>query len=124
MRPTEIFIHCATLTSIVFGFGCSERAEQARVQAAPGKAPPGMIWVPGGDFQMGSAGEYATEAEKPVHHVRVDGFFMDAQAVTNAQFRVFVETTRYVTVAERAPTAEEILAQMPAGTKAPPPELL
>jgi formylglycine-generating enzyme required for sulfatase activity len=83
-----------------------------------------MVWIPGGRFQMGSSGEHATDAEKPVHTVQVDGFFMDAQAVTNAQFRAFVEATGYVTVAERAPSAEEILAQMPAGTSAPPPELL
>ena len=32
---------------------------------------------------------------------------MDATEVTNEQFAKFVEATRYVTIAERAPTPEE-----------------
>jgi len=43
----------------------------------------------------------------PVHRVYVDGFWMDATEVTNAQFARFVKATGYVTVAERKPTAEE-----------------
>jgi formylglycine-generating enzyme required for sulfatase activity len=40
--------------------------------------------------------------------------------VTNAQFREFVAATRYVTTAEKAPSLEEIMAQVPPGT--PPPD--
>ena len=43
----------------------------------------------------------------PVHRVWVDGFWMDATAVTNAQFEQFARATGYVTIAERAPTKEE-----------------
>ena len=35
-----------------------------------------------------------------------------------------MKATGYVTVAERVPNVEELLAQLPPGTKAPPPELL
>jgi formylglycine-generating enzyme required for sulfatase activity len=38
--------------------------------------------------------------------VAVDGFWIDATEVTNAQFGAFVRATRYVTVAERAPDAK------------------
>ncbi len=38
---------------------------------------------------------------KPVHLVRVNGFWIDATPVTNAQFARFVKETGYVTVAER-----------------------
>ena len=93
-------------------------------QLQPGDAPPGMVWVPGGEFMMGGDGPHATDAERPVHRVYVDGFFMDEHTVTNAEFQKFVAATRYVTVAERAPTAEEILRQMPPGTPAPDPTLL
>src|SRR5690348_1191334 len=66
----------------------------------PGAAShPGMVWVPGGDFRMGDDRFYPEEA--PVHRVTVDGFWMDARAVTNAQFRRFVAATGYVTLAER-----------------------
>ncbi len=48
---------------------------------------------------MGSNEHYREEA--PEHRVSVDGFWMDATAVTNAEFAAFVEETGYTTVAER-----------------------
>lgn len=71
-------------------------------RSAPGKPPlPGMVWVPGGTFRMGSDAHYPEEG--PVHNVTVDGFWMDKHQVTNAQFAMFVRKTGYVTVAERPP---------------------
>ncbi|MFO1023072.1 MAG: formylglycine-generating enzyme family protein [Planctomycetales bacterium] len=87
-------------------------------------APAGMIWIPGGEFTMGTNDREAWPDEKPAHQVRVSGFFMDATEVTNAEFEKFVKATGYVTTAEKAPTAEEILAQAPPGTPRPAPELL
>ena len=84
--------------------------------------PPGMVWIPGGEFTMGSDAAYASAAEKPAHRVRVDGFWMDETDVTNAQFRAFVEATGYVTTAEKTPTLEEIMSQAPPGAKPPRPE--
>ncbi|ACO48036.1 formylglycine-generating enzyme family protein [Deinococcus deserti] len=60
-----------------------------------------MLWIPGGDFQMGSDHHYPEE--RPAHHVHVEGFWMDPHPVTNAEFRRFVEATGYVTLAERTP---------------------
>ena len=62
-------------------------------------APPGMKWIDGGEFAIGSDVFYAEE--RPVHRVAVDGFWMDEHAVTAAEFRRFVRETGYVTVAER-----------------------
>src|SRR5438552_13098605 len=64
----------------------------------PGKAPEGMVWIPGGEFSMGAAvnGEgshempMASNDAGPVHRVRVDGFWMDATPITNEQFEKFV----------------------------------
>jgi formylglycine-generating enzyme required for sulfatase activity len=81
-----------------------------------------MVWIPPGEFSMGSSD--GLPDERPVHRVRLSGFFIDETEVTNAQFRAFVEATGYVTTAERAPTAEELLAQAPPGTPPPPPESL
>lgn len=83
-----------------------------------------MTWVPGGQYSMGNEGQYSMPDERPVHPVRVDGFFMDVHTVTNAEFRAFVDATGYVTVAERAPDAQELLAQLPPGTPPPDPSLL
>ncbi|MGH8047392.1 MAG: formylglycine-generating enzyme family protein [Chthoniobacterales bacterium] len=73
------------------------------VTALAGKAPEGMVWVPGGEFVMGGMAEDA----RPAHRVAVDGFWMDATEVTNARFARFVDATHYVTVAERKPRAAD-----------------
>ncbi|MGH7711398.1 MAG: formylglycine-generating enzyme family protein [Gemmatimonadaceae bacterium] len=92
---------------------------QTHPRAAPGEAPPGMVWIPGGQFLMGGDGPHALPNEKPVHPVHVDGFFIDRDVVTNAQFAEFVKATGYVTVAERTPDVAALLAQLPPGTPAP-----
>jgi formylglycine-generating enzyme required for sulfatase activity len=48
---------------------------------------------------MGSEVHYPEES--PVHDVRVDGFWMDRQTVTNREYARFVDETAYVTIAER-----------------------
>jgi formylglycine-generating enzyme required for sulfatase activity len=74
--------------------------------ARPEQAPfPGMVWVPAGTYLMGSDRHYPDEA--PAHQVTVDGFWMDETAVTNADFRRFVEATGYVTSAERPPNPDD-----------------
>jgi len=49
----------------------------------------------------------------------VGGFWIDVKEVTNADFERFIDAAGYVTTAERAPKAEDLLAQMPPGTSAP-----
>src|SRR4051812_9233928 len=70
-------------------------------------APPGMVWVPGGEFTMGTNAKLGWADEKPAHRVRVDAFWMDETDVTNAQFREFVAATHYLTTAEKPVDAEE-----------------
>jgi len=60
-----------------------------------------MIWVPGGDFIMGSNKFY--REERPARRARVSGFWIDPRPVTNADFREFARATGYLTTAERAP---------------------
>lgn len=84
----------------------------------------GMVWIPGREFTMGSRDPLARPDEQPVHRVRVDGFWMDATEVTNAQFAEFVKATGYVTVAERPVDWESIRKQLPPGTPRPDDEKL
>jgi formylglycine-generating enzyme required for sulfatase activity len=86
--------------------------------------PEEMIWIPGGEFTMGTDGNAGRPEEKPAHRVRVDGFWMDRTEVTNAQFEAFVRATGYVTTAEKAPALAEIMRQVPPGTPPPRPENL
>jgi sulfatase modifying factor 1 len=90
----------------------------------PPAQPAGMVWIPAGEFTMGSAFELARADERPTHRVRLAGLWMDATEVTNVQFRRFVEATRYVTTAEQPPKLEDIMAQLPKGSPPPPRELL
>jgi len=81
----------------------------------PGEAPAGMVWIPGGEFSMGCAdprriphgGVDPMVDARPIHRVRVTGFWMDAHEVTNAEFAAFVAATGHVTVAERPPRPED-----------------
>ena len=88
------------------------------------RGPRGMMWVPGGEFIMGSADRLAKPNERPAHKVRVHGFWMDRTPVTNAQFAAFVAATGYRTTAERPPSWETLQAQLAAGTSKPPDDVL
>jgi len=77
---------------------------------APVGAPAGMVWIPGGEFSMGSidptglsccGGPDPMNDARPIHRVSVDGFWMDQNQVTNSAFSRFVRETGYITVAER-----------------------
>ncbi len=82
---------------------------------APGPSPEGMVWIPGGEFSMGSTVESealcglpgVTRDALPIHRVYVDGFWMDKTEVTNEQFEKFARATGYRTIAEIAPTKEQ-----------------
>lgn len=92
--------------------GCQPADQPAAVKKAklndgkpPTAAPAGMVWIPGGEFLMGSDNRDGHKMarpskEGPVHSVYVDGFWMDTTEVTNAEFRKFVTATGYKTVAE------------------------
>jgi len=84
----------------------------------------GMVYIPGGTFDMGGDNDQAAADEYPKHKVTVSPFYMDATEVTNAQFRKFVEATKYITTAERKPDWEEVKKTVPPGTPKPDESLL
>jgi len=92
--------------------------------AKPQDVPPGMVWIQGGEFTMGTNETEAYPPEKPAHQVKVDGFWMDETEVTNEQFQKFTKATQYITVAERVPNWEELKKQLPPDTPKPSPETL
>jgi formylglycine-generating enzyme required for sulfatase activity len=71
-----------------------------------------MAWIAEATFVMGSDRHYPEEA--PAHRAHVDGFWMDTHAVTNRDFKRFVEATGYVTVAERPADAADYPGADPA----------
>src|SRR5690349_18034941 len=63
------------------------------------------VWIAGGSFEMGSEDFYPEE--RPVRRVAVAGFWIDRYPVTVADFARFVESTGYVTLAERQPAPDD-----------------
>ncbi len=88
---------------VVLGAAGTVLAKKPDSTAKPA-APANMVWIPGGEFSMGS--EHFPDA-RPVHRVSVDGFWMDVTEVTNADWKRFADATGYVTVAEHVPRAED-----------------
>ena len=52
-----------------------------------------MVRIPAGEFEMGDHFNEGWDAERPVHTVYLDEFYIDKYEVTNAQYRLFVQAT-------------------------------
>ena len=74
-------------------------------------ARPGMIWIPGGVFLMGSDRHYPEEA--PAHKVSVGAFWMDRSVVTNREFRPVRPATGDATLAERPANPDDYPGALP-----------
>src|SRR5579864_3550858 len=89
-------------------------AKNRNIASAPGATRPdrpGMRFIPGGSFIMGSRRYYTEEA--PLRSVAVNGFWIDETPVTNCEFADFVAATGHVTVAEVAPDPSEYPGMRP-----------
>ena len=103
---------------------CSKIPSRYNAFGKPVDKHDGMVWIPAGIFMMGGDNEQARKDEYPKHSVKVNGFYMDATEVTNAQFSEFVKATGYITTAEKDINWEEIKSQVPPNTPKPPDSVL
>lgn len=99
-------------------------ADSIRVPGLRTASHEGMVLIQGGTFIMGATDDEGKPDEYPLHTARVKDFWMDAEEVTNAEFRKFVDATAYITTAEKTPDWEEIKKQLPPGTPKPDQNLL
>lgn len=103
MKINSLLIHSVLLLTLI---GCNNTSKTGNTEVK--KAQPahkvqlkdGMVWIPEGEFVMGSQDDGFIDAQ-PLHTVKVNGFWMDEHEVTNAQFAAFVKATGYKTIAER-----------------------
>lgn len=88
--------HISLFTLIYFSFtavflsgttGCDTEDVLKNPFDAP---PPSMVFIPAGDFEMGSNDQEAGGDEQPIHTVYVDAFYMDRYEVTNFEFKEFL----------------------------------
>jgi len=88
------------------------------------EAPSGMVFIMGGEFLMGADNNQAMRDEYPQHKVNVNSFLMDETEVTNADFKKFIESTGYLTTAERTIDWNDLKKYLPPNTPKPHDSLL
>lgn len=125
MKSKHSIVFTGSLLLLLISFSCKNNSknESSRTPVNTISTPPpkGMVWVPSKTFIQGAkdGDPFAMPREKPGHLVQVDGFFIDVTEVTNAQFRTFVDSTSYKTVAERAIDWDLMKTQLPPNTAKP-----
>ena len=114
----RLFVHIS-ITCLLALSSCSKGKKTSKLDPAKktnAPIPPGMVLVPSGSFNMGTAQELFAQGDIPVrsgaeewppHRVILDAFFMDETEVTNRQFKEFVDATGYKTQAERPFSQED-----------------
>jgi formylglycine-generating enzyme required for sulfatase activity len=74
--------------------GITSQSDQTQKPPQDIKPPEGMVYVPGGTFQMGrNKDDGGDEYESPAHSVTVKPFFIDIYEVTNEEYAKFVKAT-------------------------------
>lgn len=96
--PAELDLPLKGATTITLRFEPSILLAEAclvKVKKRNPKDGAAMVWVPAGDFLMGStdADKEAAEHEKPQQQVYLDGYWMYKTEVTVAQYRKFCQAT-------------------------------
>lgn len=70
--------------------------------APTGVQPSGTVWIEGGGATVGTnSPEHPQDGEGPIRHMAMADFGLEAEAVTVKRFAEFIQTTGYVTEAER-----------------------
>ncbi|HSC55396.1 MAG TPA: formylglycine-generating enzyme family protein [Phnomibacter sp.] len=91
-----VFVLLVVLSLVVYRFwpdGQTVRENDAFAKPDLLHAPEGMVWVEGGQFEMGTDDATANPEEQPAHPVRVDGFWMMDHEITNKEFAAYLDST-------------------------------
>jgi sulfatase modifying factor 1 len=107
------------LAAFIFSYFLHHPPNHSIIISDGSNAPKGMVWIPGGEFMMGSNSHLAKHNEMPAHSVKIDGFWVDQNDVTNKEFAAFVDATGYATTAERKPDWDTIKVQLAPNTAKP-----
>jgi formylglycine-generating enzyme required for sulfatase activity len=85
-----VSVACSPSTDMPVSAAPESEAGETWIRPADGAV---MVFVPAGEFQMGStdADRDGRDEEKPAHAVTLDAFWIDKTEVTNGQYRKCVE---------------------------------
>ena len=92
LKKPSLFL-CLVITILIIS---CKQTKEVEITQNDIKEIPGMVWIPGGTYDMGASdGDLmALPHEKPKHPVKVDGFYMDA---TESPMRSFLSLYRLLT---------------------------
>ena len=97
MRPVVSLLSIPAIIAVVL---LASRSPAQNTTQRPDPIPPvqDMVLVPGGEFLMGSNGDQVRKTadvdEFPLRKVWLDDFYIDVHEVTNAQYKVYVDSMR------------------------------
>lgn len=99
-EPDKSKTPCCTASRPPSDIAQDDRPE--RVKQKETASTDGMVYLSENTFLMGTdyAKGFPQDGEGPIRKVRLDAFWIDRFAVTNSQFKEFVEHTGYETDAE------------------------
>lgn len=103
VRAAALMVICAGCSGVDSGGGTGPAAETVQPPSCRTDLAGQMVWIEGGKTTLGADPQYPEEG--PPREVTLEGFWLSATEVTNAQFAEFVEATGYETQAERDPPA-------------------
>jgi formylglycine-generating enzyme required for sulfatase activity len=73
-----LFLHWLTLPlGMASHNATASNPDEPSAGQARRTAPPGMVWIPGGTFLMGTDGVVVSPTNDPPHRVHVEGFWID-----------------------------------------------
>jgi sulfatase modifying factor 1 len=113
-----------TFVILVGLLACKNEKREKESTVAENSVGDGMVLIPAGTFMMGGKSDEADWNEFPRNEVTLSSFYMDANEVTNAEFKKFVDATKYITVAERDIDWEVMKKDVPPGTPKPADSIL
>jgi formylglycine-generating enzyme required for sulfatase activity len=93
MSKSKIWLFLLALASVAgawAGIEVWKKLEQNRLSSQDYEPPPpGMVFVPAGEFLMGSNDAWADEDEKPLRKVFLPAFYIDRCEVSNRRYKEF-----------------------------------
>src|ERR1043166_9182846 len=91
MSKSKIWLFLLALASGAWaGIEVWKKLEQNRLSSQDYEPPPpGMVFVPAGEFLMGSNDAWADEDEKPLRKVFLPAFYIDRCEVSNRRYKEF-----------------------------------
>jgi formylglycine-generating enzyme required for sulfatase activity len=95
MSYTQLLCLAAGITLLMLSNGCKKDNPAGPSNNSEPHESSDMVLIPAGPYQMGASyfSAIGDPSELPIHTVNVPAFYMDRHEVTNAQYKIFCDST-------------------------------